>query len=113
MSFNTDRAAHNLCQQGSLIPRACPDFQNAIFRPKLCRLQHGGNNIWLRNSLGAAYGQWAIFVSVLAQVTGDEIFAWNSGKGGEHAFIKNAARLQLMLDHDLPGVHEERQDYSE
>ena len=74
LTFNRPNFRSQLSQNCGFVAGACAHFQNAICGTQLQLLQHGGDDVWLRDGLSRADGQRKIAVGFRYVFGGNESF---------------------------------------
>jgi len=59
----------------------------------------GRNDIWLRNSLAAADGQWEVIIRMRTHLLGYKFVPRHRGHRGKYGGIMNTATPQLLFNH--------------
>ena len=87
--------------QGAGIARAGADLEDAVAAGQRRCLEHQGDDVGLRDRLAFGDGQRRVFVGLVAKVGGDEFFARQPPHRREDGGVADAARGELLADHEL------------
>ena len=86
-------------EQGGGIARSGPDFEHAVARLDLGRLDHAGDDIGLRDRLPFADRQGAVVVGELGQIVRHEAFARDFAESPQDVVAGDTAGAQLAPHH--------------
>jgi hypothetical protein len=82
------------------IARARADLEHLVAWLELEQLDHAGDDVRLRDGLPRLDGQSRILVGEFLQRVGHEGLARDPAHGGKHKRIGDAARFEMVRDHD-------------
>src|ERR1700744_5105363 len=72
-------------------------------RIDVCRLDHGGHDVWLGNCLVFGNGKGAVLVSEFFKPRADESFPWHLPHRRQDGRIADTSACNLQVDHASAG----------
>ena len=87
------------CQNRSLVPATCTDFQNSALARYPGLFGHQCNHVWLGDRLSISDRKGSVGVRPAAHYGGDEGLAGDRPHGGEDSAISHTSPLQVLPHH--------------
>ncbi len=102
MAFDGENLLRKLGEQSGYIARTRSNLENLVSGGELKSLEHKGNDVRLRYGLAFADGQGMVLVCLAAIRFRNESMTWDTQHRLEDTPVRDAAILELGVDHELP-----------